>query len=91
MRHQAFELCESLNAVGAVLDLHKLLENRKALPVSKIAVLEALGDVSKAAGMCYACVTACWTSLDAARQRKAWRMLLVGKLGGFALFFLVVR
>lgn len=47
---QAFELCESLNAVGAVLDLHKLLENRKALPESKIAVLEALGEISKAAG-----------------------------------------
>ena len=80
---QAFELCESLNAVGAVLDLHKLLENRKALPESKIAVLEALGDISKAAGMCYAC----WTSLDAARQGKAWRMLLNGKLSGFASSF----
>lgn len=51
LRPQAFELCESLNAVGAVLDLHKLLENRKALPESKMAVLEALGDISKAAGM----------------------------------------
>ncbi|CAM9898509.1 unnamed protein product, partial [Laminaria digitata] len=48
---QAFELCESLNAVGAVLDLHKLLGNRKALPESKMAVLEALGDISKAAGV----------------------------------------
>lgn len=74
---QAFELCESLNAVGAVLDLHKLLENRKALPESKMAVLEALGDISKAAGMYYTCVTACWTSLDVARQGKARRTLLI--------------
>ncbi|CAM9501354.1 unnamed protein product [Ectocarpus sp. 12 AP-2014] len=48
---QVFELCESLNAVGAVLDLHKLLDNRKALPESRMAVLEALGEVSKAAGL----------------------------------------
>lgn len=47
---QAFELCESLNGVGAVLDLHKLLDNRKASPASRVAVLEALGEVSKAAG-----------------------------------------
>lgn len=47
---QAFELCESLNAVGTVLDLHKLLENKKASAMSKVAVLEALGEVSKAAG-----------------------------------------
>ena len=52
-RLQAFELCESLNAVGAVLDLHMLLENRKTSPDSKMAVLEALGDISKAAGMWY--------------------------------------
>lgn len=56
LRPQAFELCESLNAVGAVLDLHKLLENRKALPESKMAVLEALGDISKAAGTYDTCV-----------------------------------
>lgn len=47
---QTFELCESLNAVGTVLDLHKLLENRKASPEARIAGLEALGEVSKAAG-----------------------------------------
>jgi len=47
---QVFELCESLNAVGAVLDLHKLLENRKASPESKMAVLEALGEISKVTG-----------------------------------------
>lgn len=47
---KAFELCESLNAVGAVLDVHKLLENRKASPESRIAALQALGEVSKAAG-----------------------------------------
>lgn len=49
---QAFELCESLNAVGAVLDLHELLDNRKALPEaeSKMAVLEALGEISRTTG-----------------------------------------
>lgn len=49
---QAFEVCESLNAVGAVLDLHKLLDNRKALPEaeSKMAVLEALGEISRTTG-----------------------------------------
>lgn len=47
---EVFELCESLNAVGAVLDVHKLLENRKASPESKIAALEALGQISKASG-----------------------------------------
>ncbi len=36
--------------MGAVLDLHKLLENRKASPESKMAVLEALGEISKIAG-----------------------------------------
>lgn len=52
---QAFELCESLNAVGAVLDLHKLLDNRKALPEaeSKMAVLEALGEISRTTGPFY--------------------------------------
>eukprot|EP00752_Nemacystus_decipiens_P013802 g12254.t1 len=50
---QAFELCESLNAVGAVLDLHKLLDNKKALPEaeSKMAVLEALGEISRTTGL----------------------------------------
>lgn len=49
---QAFELCGSLNAVGAILDLHKLLDNRKALPepASKMAVLEALGEISRTTG-----------------------------------------
>ena len=47
---QAFELCDSLNAVGAVLDLLKLLDNKKAPSDSKIATLEALGQVAQAAG-----------------------------------------
>lgn len=52
LHRQAFELCESLNAVGVVLDLHKLLDNRKALPdpESKMAVLEALGEISRTTG-----------------------------------------
>lgn len=47
---QVFELCESMNAVGAVLDVHKLLDNRKASSESKVAGLDALGEISKAAG-----------------------------------------
>lgn len=47
---QVFALCESLNAVGVVLDVHKLLENRKTSAEAKVAALDALGEISKAAG-----------------------------------------
>ncbi|CAM9480732.1 unnamed protein product, partial [Choristocarpus tenellus] len=47
---QVFELCESLNAVTVMLDMHKMLDDRKALPWERLAVLEALGEVAKAAG-----------------------------------------
>ncbi|CAM9429413.1 unnamed protein product, partial [Sphacelaria rigidula] len=45
---QVFALCESLNAVGVVLDVHKLLENRKTSAEAKVAALDALGEISKA-------------------------------------------
>lgn len=59
---QTFELCESLNAVAVAVELHKLLDNKKAAPEAKVAVLEALGDMSKAAGAW--CSTGCCGVLD---------------------------